>query len=388
MAKFQPEIGEGMALLEITIKGIGAGIAAILGDEKSKDELLEGARNAWVDYSETNFIASPIRRVVHHAKEEHEESRRVKKRYSESAEEFVDNFPVDDYGKGAIHYLKGASRSQAVIGAAAVTAGVAAPVMGLAATAAVGASTSLGTGLVMDGTTTIIDSAVHKERHPAGFIGAVDKAKKTGNKSDLVDAILIPVADAVSGALEGISAKNAYTRSQIGRQRATLRNGIGEGATKDVTDTGRHFEKVIKDNDIQGGNHVMNKLTDKQTGKVHHGVSGRARRHVRAKNNIGEMSVLGKESKHLSELQQRTKTGIPKGRGKSAAHRSCAEHSAYEVYYTKPSNPTTKMGVGLTETNSINFDGSKYTTIRRCKNCLTYADAMGKAPTGNNHPRF
>ena len=343
MAKFFPVIGEIWTLAESTVKGVGAGIAYLAGDEESAKQLKEGAEKAWIDYSENNVIAAPVRSLIHSIDGDKDEALRVIKSLGTSFEGVVDNTPAVGHVKGIIHYaagdikkgdqcMKGASRSAVVLTATVLTGGAAAPVYGVAATAVAAGSASVVSGAGMDAITTAIDSHVHDEYRPAGYIAAIDQCVETGDKSALVDAILMPVGEFASGAMQGVAIKKAHKLNQIKKNREPIRKAIGKENTKKVVDTARKLEKTIEKYEIKGDKHVMTKVIDNETGKEFTGVNRRARGQIREIKNPSEVSKLGQND--LSSIQKKTDpSNLPKRLKGQRAHRSCAEHHAFDKYF-------------------------------------------------------
>ncbi|ORY41362.1 hypothetical protein BCR33DRAFT_826300 [Rhizoclosmatium globosum] len=169
---------------------------------------------------------------------------RVKQLTSSSKEEAWDgvgsSLPVVGHVKGVVHYamgdtakgdaaMKAASRSAVVLAATVATGGAGALVCGAAA---------VGTGVAMDGITTGIDSAVHKEYRPAGIIEASTRAHQTGDPNDIFAAVAIPVGDFASGAMYGKTAaakgakKLANTPAEQIRMRADSTASVLESYKK------------------------------------------------------------------------------------------------------------------------------------------------------------
>lgn len=102
-------------------------------------------------------------------------SRRTQKEFLKNMENVVDGTPLVGHIKGGVHYalndnekgdacMKSASRTTAAIAAGVATGGAGAVAAGVAAATA---------GVVTDAVTTGVDSAVHNEYRPNGFIQAV-----------------------------------------------------------------------------------------------------------------------------------------------------------------------------------------------------------------------
>lgn len=203
MAKFLPVIGEIFTTVESAAKLVGAAVVAPFDSEKAK-QLLKGAGDAWVDYTDNNAIALAVQG-------------RGKDLGGKSVG-FAEGLPVVGHGIGVGRYIAGdreggdrcmkqASRSTAVVAATLLTGGAGALACGAAA---------VGAGLVTDAVTTGVDSAVHGEYRPAGVVAGVTEAIETGDPNKVIDVGLIPVADFASGAIAGRNPAAVAAEAELG----------------------------------------------------------------------------------------------------------------------------------------------------------------------------
>lgn len=230
--KSLPAVGEAATLVESSTKLIAAGAAAGFGNEKAQD-LFADAGDAWVEYSERNLIAAPIRASIHRRMGDDEQADLVIRSMSDSVEDLVDDLPVVGHVKGAVHYslgdeahgdacMRGASRNLAVCSAA-TAAGVVTAGPGVLAVAAAAA----GAGMSADIVTSGLDSYRHDEWRPAGIIAGVDHSLQSGNPVHAVDTALMVAADVAAGPLgaQDIWAKQKLRSSS---SKSCLSDGFGE----------------------------------------------------------------------------------------------------------------------------------------------------------------
>ncbi|KAJ3081516.1 hypothetical protein HDU99_005487 [Rhizoclosmatium hyalinum] len=235
-----PVIGEIVTVAEAAGKTAAAGACAMVGQSEAADKLIKGAENSFVNYAEVNAVAANIRLGVEAARGNHSEVERLRRRQEEAWDGVGSSLPVVGHVKGVVHYamgdtakgdaaMKAASRSAVVLAATVATGGAGALVCGAAA---------VGTGVAMDGITTGIDSAVHKEYRPAGIIEASTRAHETGDPNDIFAAVAIPVGDFASGAMYGKTAaakgakKLANTPAEQIRMRADSTASVLESYKK------------------------------------------------------------------------------------------------------------------------------------------------------------
>lgn len=135
---------------------------------------LDGARKTQEKFSKQCPGVSQARSLVESTYDE-DAARRTQREFLEGVESFADATPVVGHVRGIVHYaigdkdkgdecMKAASRTAAVVATGMATGGAGFVVAGGAAITA---------GLVTDGVTTGIDSAIHNEFKPSGVIQTV-----------------------------------------------------------------------------------------------------------------------------------------------------------------------------------------------------------------------
>ncbi|PAV85736.1 hypothetical protein WR25_14784 isoform B [Diploscapter pachys] len=156
--------------------------------------------------------------------------------------DFADGFPVVGHIKGAIHYIardkdggdkamKSASRTTGVMAGGVGGFFVGGPVGAVAG--------GIAGGLAMDEITTVVDSVVHKELRPSGYVAAIENVISNPNAGDIFDTVLMPVFDGMAGysagqfagKIAGKIAAKAHLTNGIAEElyvRAHLTNGIAE----------------------------------------------------------------------------------------------------------------------------------------------------------------
>lgn len=196
-AQSVPGVGETVTAIDSGVKLVAAGASAVAGAILEDDDAArEGAKkfakdagNCWVEYSERNVIAAPVRAFVHEVVAgDKKEAERVLKKVGKSVEQIVDSTPVLGHVKGIGHYIagdtehghdcmKGASRALAVVGAGALTGGVGGGVVlgGLAGTSS---------GVTYDLMVSGIESTVKGKDCPYGTFASINQAIEAGEQYD------------------------------------------------------------------------------------------------------------------------------------------------------------------------------------------------------------
>jgi hypothetical protein len=138
----------------------------------------EGAKQTQENFSRRCIVVSQVRSAVHALAGNQEEARAVQTEFIKGLSSFTDGIPIVGHLKGGIHYavgdkeggenaMKSASRTTGTI-----LGGIAGGLVGGPAGAIAGGITG---GAVVDGLTTGIDSAVHGEFRPSGYVGKVNQ---------------------------------------------------------------------------------------------------------------------------------------------------------------------------------------------------------------------
>jgi len=398
-----PVLGETVTAIDSGVKLVAAGsckvVGEILNDKDAKDaakQFVKDAGNSWVEYSERNLIAAPVRALVHSVvDDDDEEAKRVLKKMGKSVEQVVDSTPVVGHAKGIGHYIagdtehghdcmKGASRTLAVVGAGALTGGVGGGVV-------LGGLAGASSGVVYDGTVSGIESAVKGKDCPYGVIASIDQAIEADKKYDghgvikaVIDTGYSLTGDFLSGAA---AAKTAETLNEASKQRKALKDRVGRRGAEDVIDTGKRLEQITKD--VKGDNHVCTKAKNLKTGDAAYGTNRRLRQQMRMK----KFDSRGKASGYASRtnarkgrvgefprepgILERTANDMHmdyKARVGTRAPRACAEHQAFNDLGTHGA----KSNICTT---SVTCRNGKITAIKRCDNCMQFGELMGDVIT-------
>ena len=405
-AQSVPGLGETVTAIDSGVKLVAAGSCAVVGeilhDEDAKDaakKFAKDAGNSWVEYSERNVIAAPVRAIVHVVADDNEEAERVLKKMGKSVEQVVDNTPALGHVKGIGHYIagdtkhgddcmKGASRTLAVVGAGALTGGVGGGVV-------LGGLAGASSGVAYDGMVTAIESSVKGKDCPYGTFASINQVIEAGKQDDghgvinaFIDTGYSLSGDFFAGAA---AAKTAETLNEASKQRRALKEEIGREGAEDVIDTAKRLEKLTED--VQGDNHVCTKAKNLGTGDTAYGTNKRLRQQMRMK----EFNSRGKASGYASRTNARKgrvgefprEAGILertaddmhmdyKPRVGTRAPRACAEHQAFNDLGTHGARSNIR-------TASVTSRNGKITAIKRCHNCMQFGELMGDVTTDRIH---
>ena len=397
-----PVIGETVTVIDSGVKLAAAGACAVVGEildeEDAKDaakKFVKDAENSWVEYSERNVIAAPVRALVNFVDDDKEEAKRVLKKMGKSVEQVVDSTPVLGHAKGIGHYIagdtehgndcmKGASRTIAVVGAGALTGGVGGGVV-------LGGAAAASSGVAYDLTVSGIESGVKGKDCLYGTVLSINKAIDANKKGDghgviksVIDTGYTITGDFLSGAA---AAKTAKALNKASKQRKALKDRIGRQGAEDVIDTAKRLEKITKD--VKGDNHVCSKAKNLETGDAAYGTNRRCRQQMR----MNEYDSRGEASGYVS--RRNAKRGFPdefsreegilettasdmhmdiEPRVGTRAPRACAEHQAFNNLGTHG----VKSKICTTSVRSCN---GKFTATRRCDNCVQFGGLMGDVIT-------
>jgi hypothetical protein len=370
-----PVVSEVVTAGESVGKLVGAAGCAVVGNTTDAKKLLDGAGQAWVDYTERQPIAAGINVAVRAACDDTEGVERVAKKLGHSYLELMDGTPGVGHVKGTVHYILGdkeggdkcmkdASKGAVVIAATALTAatgGAAAPLL-------VGAA-SLVSGAAMDGIITGVDSAVHGEYRPYGEIAAVTQAIKTGDPNDIADAVLAPIADFGLAAGGEFAAAKLKKSGQMKRGQIEHHN-LAREAADHIKNAYSEIEGLPPLSERMNRNHgVATIVKDMETGEKHRGYSAKPRQRMQPEV-ANEMNVRNYES----SLQRRV--DFPENHKNPIGRRpqNCAEHQAYEGYFEgKQLNDTAQNAIEV----SVERKNGRLLVVERCNNCSQFAEVMG-----------
>ena len=138
----------------------------------------EGARRTQENFSKQCPVVSQVRSAVEAIGGDEEAARKTQMEFVHNVSNFADGVPGVGHVKGAIHYAAGdtAGGDNAMKAASRTTGAIVGVAGGLIVGGPVGAvAGGIAGAAVVDGITTGIDSAVHKEYRPAGCVKQVTK---------------------------------------------------------------------------------------------------------------------------------------------------------------------------------------------------------------------
>ena len=399
-----PVLGEAVTAIDSGVKLIAAGSCKVVGEVLDKDNaknvaksFVNDAGKTWVEYSERNLIAAPIRAAVHGIAGKKDEAKRVIKKMGKSVEELADSTPVVGHVKGTIHYIagdtehghhcmKGATRSVAVLGAGALTGGVGGGVI-------LGGMAGVSGGIAYDGTVSLIESDVKKKDCPYGVFNAIDQIEKSEKENDFHGVISSVIAlgytvtgDFVSGAGAAKTVKSVKKAIKNKRQRNALKDRIGKDRTKDVIDTAKELKN--KTRNVKGNKHVCTKTRNIDTGEAEYGFNRRCRRQMRRNEYMKNGKSSGYSSKRNATKGRPREFSTESGLLEDAANernieinpcenrapRACAEHHSLNKLGTHGGESNVRMC-------SVKKSDGQYVAVERCGNCKQYGNLMGDVVT-------
>ena len=307
----------------------------------------------------------------------------------------ADGIPGVGHVKGAVHYgfgdkkggdsaMKSASRTTGVVLGAAAGFAVGGPVGGAAG--------GVAGGLIVDGLTTGVDSAVHKEHRPAGLIAQVEEiVKKPKDPGLWFDAAAMVAMDAIAGAEAPKAPKNMVKIVEKGKykyNKAAIVKKVGKPVYNDIANVAKVAREHVKRGDVMLKKQVITHAKDLNTNKAHVGFNRRVRQRIRQK----RRGMTKKEAKRNSFFGPNDKSNVQK-RAPNANNvlqrdpRSCAEHHAlHQLYEERPSAKPREIRTCTVQVEVDPQNGNpKVKAFERCKNCQEFGDAMGKVPTDAIH---
>ncbi|KAI1450669.1 hypothetical protein F5Y02DRAFT_365506 [Annulohypoxylon stygium] len=200
-----PVVGEVVTAVDAGGKSIAAGVCAIAGQDKAAQELLDGAKRSWDNYTDVNCIVSNARVLGAVIQGDDKERDRLLNAQKEAWTDVAEGTPVVGHAIGVYHYATGdsAAGDRTMISATRSTAVIAATVATGGAGAIACAGAAAATGLACDGVATGLNSLGQHKFAPTGTIAATAHAIVTGSADDIFNAAEGIAADGVAGALHG-----------------------------------------------------------------------------------------------------------------------------------------------------------------------------------------
>ena len=286
----------------------------------------EGARRTQENFSRQCPVVSQIRSACEWAQGDSNAARETQKECLGFISDVIDGIPAVGHVKGGIHYacgdkdggdkaMKSASRTTGVMGGGVVGFFAAGP-LGAAAGGVAG-------GLAMDGLTTGIDSAVHKEYRPSGMVAQVTEiAKDPKNPGVWFDTMATPVFDAMTGYSAGkgaarIAKKIKAKRLPYNRNKAAITRKVGKANYKQIKNTADMARKQMRKGAARGAKkhvHVMSQAQDLKTGKTYTGENLMSRpKGPNTKSNISSFkkAVPSPVYKRKYQVPRKFSIGIP-----------------------------------------------------------------------------
>ena len=159
----------------------------------------EGARRTQENFSKQCPVVSQVRSAVEAIGGDEEAARKTQMEFVHNVSNFADGVPGVGHVKGAIHYAAGdtAGGDNAMKAASRTTGAIVGGAGGLIVGGPVGAvAGGIAGAATVDGITTGIDSAVHKEYRPAGYVDQVTKlVEDPKNPGTWFDTAFMGIAD-------------------------------------------------------------------------------------------------------------------------------------------------------------------------------------------------
>lgn len=221
-------------------------VQALAGD-------MEAARETQIDFLDMCPLVSQGTSFYHWCQNDNDAAKRTQIKFVHGVSNFVDGFPAVGHVKGGVHYacgdkeggdraMKAASRRTGVIGGGFVGGIVGGPVGGIAG--------GIAGGVAVDGMTTGIESAVHKEYRPAGHVAtATNILKGEANVGEVFDAAAGVGFDGLAGYGAGKAGLRFRNRKNTQLYRVAreqeVQNTIKTGKLKDLP--GPHSEYWVSE---------------------------------------------------------------------------------------------------------------------------------------------
>ena len=345
----------------------------------------EGAKRTQENFSRQCPFISQARSAVEAISGDPEAALETQKECLNFASNFVDGVPLVGHFKGGIHYacgdteggdnaMKAASRVAGVM-----AGGVGGFLVGGPPGAVVG---GIAGAAMMDGVTTGIDSAVHREFRPAGFVQQGANIAENPKDAGLwFDAGFMVVGDGLAG-LGGVEAavkgKNfinqRYVRKQFEAKRQPLIEKVGKQGAKDLVKSADHMEHVRQKYKIPENKPHLTSVVLDEHNKAYEGHNQQIRKFCGRQGIEPEaMSDYSRPSK--TKLEEKV-TNAKLRLGRPA--RTCAEHRAYDKLYKDQPDAV----AGKTRVATVRYDkrAKAIKAVERCDNCKAYREGMGEAP--------
>ena len=347
----------------------------------------EGARRTQENFSKQCPVVSQVRSAVEAIGGDEEAARKTQMEFVHTVSGVADSLPIVGHVKGGIHYacgdtdggdnaMKAASRTTGAIVGGAGGLIVGGPV-GAVAGGIAGAAT-------VDGITTGIDSAVHKEYRPAGYVDQVTKlVEDPKNPGTWFDTTFMVVGDGLTGKAGGKASKQMQkfaeqrnVRLKFEAERQPIVEKVGKAAAKDMVEAADRMKDVRNKFDVpENRPHITSVVRDLETHEVFEGHNKNVRDFCRRERfqEQGRMSNYSNPNEP-SYVQERFNVQEPLPRD----GKTCAEHRAFHKYYKE--NPDRNAANTRVATVRYDRQAGAIKAVNRCDNCVAYNEAMGEVP--------
>ena len=338
----------------------------------------EGAKRTQENFSRQCPIISQARSAVEAISGDPDAALATQMECLNFASNFVDAVPVAGHIKGGCHYawgdkeggnnaMKAASRTTGAIVGGAGGFLVAGP-PGAVAGGIAGAAT-------MDGVTTGIDSAVHGEFRPAGFVQqGANIAENPTDAGIWFDTGFMVVGDGLTGLAAGNSINQRNVRKQFEAKRQPLIEKVGKQGAKDLVKSADHMKHVRQVYEIPENKPHLTSVVLNEHNKAYEGHNQQIRKFCR-RQGIEPEAMSDYSQPLLTNLEKKVPNAKPP---LDRPARTCAEHRAYhKLYEDQPDAAARKTRVA-----TVRYDkrAKAIKAVERCDNCKAYGEGMGEVP--------
>ena len=338
----------------------------------------EGAKRTQENFSRQCPIISQARSAVEAISGDPDAALATQMECLNFASSFVDAVPVAGHIKGGCHYawgdteggdnaMKAASRTTGAIVGGAGGFLVAGP-PGAVAGGIAGAAT-------MDGVTTGIDSAVHGEFRPAGFVQqGANIAENPTDAGIWFDTGFMVVGDGLTGLAAGNFINQRNVRKQFEAKRQPLIENVGKQGAKDLVKSADHMKHVRQVYEIPENKPHLTSVVLNEHNKAYEGHNQQIRKFCRSQG-IEPKAMSDYSRPSLTNLEKKVPNAKPP---LDRPARTCAEHRAYhKLYKDQPDAAARKTRVA-----TVRYDkrAKAIKAVERCDNCKAYGEGMGEVP--------
>ena len=240
-AKSLPVIGETVTIVESGVK-LGVACPFLIAGHSAGKELVHSAGDAWIDYTNRNAIAAPIKILSKTMSDDKEGAKEVAVKFGHSWVELGESTPLIGHGIGVGYYLTGNTEGgnrcmecatrEGVVAAASFAVGIATGGLGTLAVIACGVGAAAVGGLAYDGTATGVKSAIKGEYSPSGTILVSSEIAKDPTAVKMVEFGLCVAGNLAGGPI-------AIQHTEKGRSTTGMGTSIEASNVGDTTENSR-----------------------------------------------------------------------------------------------------------------------------------------------------